>query len=402
MNLARAALPFTLLLALVAAAPGQEKPTPPRVLDIAAAEHAGKDATVVGKVVAVTKSRSGATYLNFGAPFPRQIFSALVLTRDEAKVGDVNQWEGKAVAVTGRISLSPDGKPQITVREPGQIVAMDAAAAAAMTPSGGTPPAAPPSAPELRKESAALATPAPNAASALPSAPSVKPSAPVRRIALAQNWDSPPQGGAMTRKDLATVFAGLGKTSSGAEGEAAILLYADIPYLAPLAEAKKRLKLEGTTGTRSKVSSPGLPADSFWCHTFSGVFEGGYNRLCLITDLADQLVSIQFVEDAPRQKSKEVTDTFGFHTYNFISGRTKGTDDLVIKHDVVEGPPGVVVVESVLVNPRTSDSAPSGKSSSRSTSGKARKPSVGEVMEMSRWLVPAPVVPLILRCAEGR
>jgi hypothetical protein len=223
---------------------------------------------------------------------------------------------------------------------------------------------------------------------------------PGRKIALAQGWDSSPQGGAMTRKDLATIFAGLGRVNVD---ENAITIYAGIPYLAPLAEAKKRLKLEGATSSRSKVTTPGLPIGSFFSYSFSGVFEGGFNRLYLITDLADQVVSVQFVEDAPRQRSKEVTDLYGFHTYNFVSGRTKGTDDLIIKHEVVEGPPQVVVVESVLVNPNpfAGDSAPGAKSS-KSSSGKSRKPTSGEVMEMSRWFVPVPVVRLILRCAEGR
>ena len=41
----------------------------------------------------------------------------------------------------------------------------------------------------------------------------------------------------MTRRDLATIFAGHGKAGAGADGSSPIILYADIPFLAPLAEA---------------------------------------------------------------------------------------------------------------------------------------------------------------------
>ncbi len=402
-SMCRVGLGSVLLACAALTAAGQEKALP-RYLDIAAAEHAGEAAIVTGKVIAVTKSKNGTTYLNFGDRFPRQIFSAVVLTRDEAAVGDVKQFEGKAVTVTGKIELSPDKKPQIVLRAPGQVAVVAEAGAAGDTDSPAMPA-------DAKKDGATPGSPAPGspatppaAAPAAPAAAQKQPSAPARKIALAAGWDSPAQSGEMTRKDLATVFAGHGKASDGAAGDAAIRVYADIPYLAPLAEAKKRLKLEGMTSTKTKVTCPGLPIGSFSSNSFSGVFEGGYNRLCLITDLADQLVSVQFVEDTPRQRSKEVTDLFGFHTYNFVSARTKGTDNLIIKHEIVEGTPGVVVVESILVNPNDPENAPPAKSTSRSSgsSSKSRKPRTGDVMEMSRWLVPAPVVQLILRCAEGR
>ncbi|MEQ1854545.1 MAG: hypothetical protein ABMA01_23495, partial [Chthoniobacteraceae bacterium] len=88
--------------------------------DSEAGKHAGEEATITGKVVAVSKSGKGTIYLNLGDRFPKQVFSGVILARDQEKVGDVHAYEGKTVAITGRIELW-DQKPQIVIRTPDQI-----------------------------------------------------------------------------------------------------------------------------------------------------------------------------------------------------------------------------------------------------------------------------------------
>ena len=327
-----------------------------------AAAHPNEDAAVTGKVVAVSKSAKGTTYLNFGDRFPRQTFSGVVLARDEAKVGDVKAFEGKVVTITGRIELSPDNKPQIVVSAPEQIKLAEP----------GDAPAPPPKPAELKK------------------------------IALAVNWSSSAQGGEMTRKDLALLFAGQGAAGESVEGDPSVVLFADVTFLTPLAVAKKRLQLEGASDSTAKVTCPGLPAGSFSAHTFSGIFVVGFNRLYLVTDLAEQVVSVLLVDENPRQRSPEVTDTAGYHTYNFISARTKATNELVIRHEIAKGAtPGVVVVESALVEPHEPEPAPNSRTTTKGTSS-ARTPHTGKVLERARWIVPAPVVNLILRGVGNR
>ena len=208
----------------------------------------------------------------------------------------------------------------------------------------------------------------------------------------------------MTRKDLATLFAGRGIADASADS--AIMVYPGIPFLAPLAAAKKQLNLEGASASKTRVTCPGMPVGSFSAHTFSGVFAGGFSRLCLVTDNADQVVSVLLVDENSRQRATGLSDSAGYHTYNFINLRVKGTNDLVIKHEIAaDSPPGVVLVESLLVDPHDSESS-SKSSSSRSSSGKSssssRTPRSGKVLERSNWYVPVPVVNLILRCASGR
>jgi hypothetical protein len=365
----------------------QQKPLP-AYTESDAGQHAGEEATVTGKVVAISKSAKGTTYLNFGDRFPRQVFSGVVLTRDEAKVGDVKMYEGKVVTLTGKIELSPDQKPQILISAPTQIQLAEPAG----IPSPQSMPPAAPTAP----------VPGVSVAPVRPTPVAPKP-AEVKKMVLAANWSSPVQGGEMTRKDLATLFGGQGSASESAEGDPSIVLFGEVNFLAPLAVAKKRLQLEGASAFVSKVTCPGLPIGSLTATMFSGVFAGGYNRLYLVTDNAEQVVSILLVDENPRQRSPEVTDTMGYHTYNFINGRSKGNNELVIKHQVAtEGAPrGVVVVESTLVDPTDGNPPSKGPASNRTTTA-ARTPKTGKLMERSRWYVPGPVVNLILRCVGNR
>ena len=381
-------LPSVALFALLVPPPAHaQQKLVPAYTEAEAAQHAGEEAAVTGKVVAVSKSAKGTTYLNFGDRFPRQTFSGVVLARDEAKVGDLTSFEGKAVTVTGRIELSPDKKPQILISGPTQIKLAEPASASA---SASTSPPAP------------APMPVPSPAVPAPGAPPAKP-AEARKIVLAPNWNSPTQGAEMTRKDLAAIFAGQGAASESVEGDPTVVLFGDVTFLAPLAAAKKRLQLDGQTSSVIKVTCPGLPLGSFTAHGFSGIFAGGFSRLYLVTDVADQVVSVLLVDENTRQRTPDVTDTTGYHTYNFINGRVKGTSDLVVKHQIVpDAPRGVVVLESMLIDPKSADPAVKSASTSRSTTGTSRSSRTGKVMERSRWIVPVPIVNLIMRCVGNR
>ena len=93
--------------------------------DTEAGRHTGDEATVTGKVASVSKSGKGTMYVNFGDKFPRQTFCGVVFAKDADKVGDLSQFEGRTVALTGRIEMSPDGKPQIIIKVPGQLKLAD-------------------------------------------------------------------------------------------------------------------------------------------------------------------------------------------------------------------------------------------------------------------------------------
>jgi len=381
---------ITFVAALVfGAAFGQQKPS---YTDAEAGKHVGEDAMITGRLANVSISGTGTTFLNLGDRFPRQTFGGVIFASKQAAVGDVKQYEGKDVTLSGRIELSRDQKPQIIISSPDQIKlagAADPSAPPAPAPVAATPmPAAPPA-----------------------TAPTVPPSSePIvekrtGKVELPMGWNTPRRGGESARKDLARLFGYVGSASEEARVDTSIEIYPGIPFLTPVDTAKKTLNLNGSTSSKVKVSTSGFPADAFSAHVFSGVFPGGFNRLFLVTDSQDQVVSILLVDSSSRTRVVNEPDTTGYHTFNFVSGGAKATGNLAIRHQVSPGSTatGVVVVDTLLVDPTDpEDQVPVRKtkgSSSKTTTYNRQK--TGRVLERSRWFVPVPIVNLIMRCCVG-
>ena len=91
--------------------------------DTEAANHVDEEATVTGKVFGVSTSKTGTTYVNLGGIFPQHTFAGVIFASKQADVGDVKQYEGKDVTLTGRITVSRDAskKPQILISKADQI-----------------------------------------------------------------------------------------------------------------------------------------------------------------------------------------------------------------------------------------------------------------------------------------
>lgn len=221
------------------------------------------------------------------------------------------------------------------------------------------------------------------------------------KIELPPGWNSTRRGGEGIRKDLARLFGGAGRASEETSVDASMEVYPGIRFLTPLAAAKKLLNLDGVQSTRSKVATPGFPVDSFSANAFNGVFAGGFNKLVLITDTEDQIVSVLLVDSSSRTRVPNETDTAGYHTYNFITGGAKATGNLVIKHEIAPSRSfaNVFVVDTLLVDPTDPDpQVPSRSSKGLTRTAGSTKPRTGKVLERTKWFVPAPIVNLILHC----
>jgi hypothetical protein len=369
--------------------------------DTEAGKHTGDDATVTGKIASVSKSGKGTVYVNFGDKFPRQTFCGVVFAKDSAKVGDLGQFEGKTVALTGRIELSPDGKPQIIIRSADQLKL----AAGTSTANPAMPPA--PAAPPARMPASSVPAPTVSSVPATPAIPARQPTPPPKeekkRIALSANWTTAPQAGDMARKDLAMIFGANFGSAEKSVPDDRITVYPGVPYLMPLAEARRSLHLENTNPSRIKITTPGLPVASLTANAFPGIFPGGYTTMTLVTDASDQVVSVHLTDPNPRVRTADITNTGGYHIYNFIAQREKSAAQLVIKHEIVrEGSPaGVVVVDSFLIDPSAPDPNVPPRSSGKSSKAGStpHQPRTGKVLERSRWYVPKPLVNVILRAS---
>jgi hypothetical protein len=84
----------------------------------------GQNATVCG-VVASTKFdahlRSRPTFLDFGKPYPSQVFTAVIFGVNRARFGTPETTlQGKRVCVSGTIRAHR-GKPEIVLDDPSQL-----------------------------------------------------------------------------------------------------------------------------------------------------------------------------------------------------------------------------------------------------------------------------------------
>jgi hypothetical protein len=95
--------------------------TPGVYSDREAAAHLGETATVVGTVAAVFRSKKGTVYLNFGADYPHQTFTAVALAPAGAWTSGLDSLVGRRVGVHGTI-VSYRGRVEIVLRSREQLV----------------------------------------------------------------------------------------------------------------------------------------------------------------------------------------------------------------------------------------------------------------------------------------
>jgi DNA/RNA endonuclease YhcR with UshA esterase domain len=109
------------LFAVVAAALAIGQ-APPTYTPQEAAKHVGETATVTGKVDGFHHSGKGNIFLNMGGAYPNQAFTAFIPSASAGQFSNPQQYEGKTVAVSGKITLYR-GKPEIIVNSSSQISA---------------------------------------------------------------------------------------------------------------------------------------------------------------------------------------------------------------------------------------------------------------------------------------
>jgi hypothetical protein len=89
--------------------------------DRQAAAHVGETATVVGTVATIFRSKKGNVYLNFGADYPHQSFTAVALQPAGRWTDGLDSLVGRRVGVRGTIE-SYRGRVEIVLERADQIV----------------------------------------------------------------------------------------------------------------------------------------------------------------------------------------------------------------------------------------------------------------------------------------
>src|SRR6266508_2878531 len=93
------------LLAVFAVAALAIAQAPPTYTAVEAARHVGETATVIDRVDGFHQSGKGNIFLNMGGKYPNQAFTAFIPSASAAQFSQPQQYEGRMVAVSGKITL---------------------------------------------------------------------------------------------------------------------------------------------------------------------------------------------------------------------------------------------------------------------------------------------------------
>jgi len=142
-------------------------------------------------------------------------------------------------------------------------------------------------------------------------------------VSLAWGWDSRMQGGDITMRELESLLSPH-CTPAVDLGGYGINVYNGVRYLMDCDQAASVLGVRANIPSRVKLATPGFPRDTMYYVGYDGNFEGHFNRLYLVTDVANKVVSIQLVDEHPKGRSTGAP-AGNWNTYNFINTRLRAS-----------------------------------------------------------------------------
>ena len=117
--------PFIAMLGLFLCAIAARADKPVVINDSEAIHYVGKEAEVRGRVISVTTSPLGTTFINFGREYPNQTFAGYIAAGSRIAADQrLTMIQGKTISITGTIRLR-DGKPEIEIVSADQIKVLD-------------------------------------------------------------------------------------------------------------------------------------------------------------------------------------------------------------------------------------------------------------------------------------
>jgi DNA/RNA endonuclease YhcR with UshA esterase domain len=112
---------LTLLLCVIVARADE----PTVIKDSEATRYVGKEVEVRGRVVSVTTSPLGTTFINFGGEYPNQKFAGFIAAGSKMATDQrLTMIQGKIISIAGIIELR-EGKPEIEIVSADQIKVLD-------------------------------------------------------------------------------------------------------------------------------------------------------------------------------------------------------------------------------------------------------------------------------------
>ena len=207
------------------------------------------------------------------------------------------------------------------------------------------------------------------------------------QVSLQPGYDSRMQGGDISMREMQLLLSS--HCSEGVDlSGAGTKIYNGVTYLMDSEQAATNLGLAHSVPSRVPVAAPGFPKNSLYYIGYDGAFEGRFNRLYLVTDIANKVVAIQLVDEHPkgRWKSAAALAAATWSTYNFINARMRASDAARVQ--AVSKRQGNIVVIDTQVFQRV-----------RTRVGRTNVDRYEE-QENAKLLIPTPFARIILHCAQ--
>src|SRR5262245_26882485 len=116
---------FIAILALLLCAIAARADEPTAIKDSEAIRYVGKEVEVRGRVVSVTASPLGTTFINFGGEYPNQMFAGFFAAGSSMAADQrLTMIQGKTIDIIGAIRLR-DGKLEIEIVSGDPIKVLD-------------------------------------------------------------------------------------------------------------------------------------------------------------------------------------------------------------------------------------------------------------------------------------
>jgi hypothetical protein len=174
----------------------------------------------------------------------------------------------------------------------------------------------------------------------------------VQQVALRLYWDTPLQVKAVQGKELKELLGPNAQATTELTATPKIEIYKNVYYLQKLEDAKQQLfagKSVVNLASRMQIGTSGFPASSLFFYDFRCDVHPGFKHVVIITDSADQVVSIQFLENAPKSSFLAGHST-KWSTYNFVQNRRKAKPTYLIAHAIQNSNPDVLCWKSELLD----------------------------------------------------
>jgi hypothetical protein len=207
------------------------------------------------------------------------------------------------------------------------------------------------------------------------------------QVSLQPGYDARMQGGETSMRELQSLLST--HCSEGVDlSGAGTKIYNGATYLMNAEQAATVLGLPHSVPSRIPLAAPGFPKNSLYYIGYDGAFEGRFNRLYLVTDIANKVVAIQLVDEHPkgRWKSAAALAAATWSTYNFINARMRASD--IARVQAVSKRQGNIVVIDTQVFQRV-----------RTRVGRTNVDRYEE-QENAKLLIPTPFARIILHCAQ--